>query len=147
MIGPFSRDKLTTETVIHSHVLEEIPQDFTPVLSTRKDKRDIILSNLIARKTEDWVPGESPNIIKPFSVDIDYYLALSKQLILKEQQYIERNNPIIVYLEDSVDSIEEKLNISAIRAADRTTVSKHPPAAYIINYTECLNAYAEQFAQ
>ena len=154
--APFVKDELTTQTVIHSHTLVfPVPEGFQPILSTRKDKRDIVLSNFIARKTGDWIPGKAPPTIKPFSVDINDYIALTKQVILKEEQFIKKNNPIIIYLEDSVDLIENKLNTALLRAADRTTVSKHPPDAYIANYTECLNAYmrlasassAEQFAK
>lgn len=141
--APFHRDNLSTETVIHSHCLLPIPEGFRPILSTRKDKRDIVLSNLIARKTDDWVPGwKNPQSIKPFTVDKETYIALSKQLILKEQQFTKKHSPTIIYLEDSVETICEKLELKIPDKYDDTkTKSRYKPSEFIENYEELLHLF------
>ena len=148
LIAPFHVDT-ELHTVIHSHVLDyTIPPMYIPILSTRKDKRDIVLSNLIARKTEDWVPGiNKPNEIKPFSVDVDYYIALSKQILLKEEHFLNKNtNAITIYLEDSVEDIQQKLQVPIVdTSADKASISNYPPEQTIENYNELHDAYSDAF--
>lgn len=155
-----------TSAVIHSHNLHyQIPSNFTPILCTRKNKADIVLSNTIALKTKEWVPGWTPDNgnfgqtmtkteipkdwiphggkpLEPFVMNTRDYINRSKQLLLKEQLYIKKHNPIIIYLEDTVEDIEKKLQHKLpYPEYDKRTISKYPPKEYIINYKECLQAF------
>ena len=137
--GPFggidSDQSDEAHQVLHTHVLSDETPGAIYILSTRESKKDIILSNLIARKTMEWTPGDG-NTLTPFSVDEKQYNALKGQLLLKEEAYIKKHSPIVIYLEDSVEDIEEKLQTQVIYPENDTAfISKYPPKDYIINYS------------
>jgi len=147
--GPFSKEDLTDPTekhhVTHSHILYDKTDNAQYILCTRKNKQHIILSNMIAQARGAWQPWEE-NTLTPITVDIPQYVALTQQLTIKEQRYIDEHNPIIIYLEDTVQDIESKLGI-AVEYPERDTafISKYPPEQYIANYSELIEAYQIAF--
>lgn len=129
--------------IIHSHVLDHpIPQGFLPILSTRKDKSQIVMSNYIAQKTQEYAPAIEKIPLEPFSIPVNEFIGITQQILLKERKFIEKHDPVIIYMEDSVEAIEKALSIKMpIRAADTATISNYSTDAYIINYSELREAF------
>jgi len=143
--GPWSKEDHTDPTekhhVIHSHILSDRTDNAQYILCTRRNKQHIILSNMIAQARGAWQPQQSETV-SPITVNIKDYIDRTQQLTLKEQRYIDETNPIIIYLEDSVEDIERKLGI-AVEYPDKDTayVSNYPPSEYVTNYADCISAY------
>jgi len=58
-------------------------------------------------------------------------------MIEGERQFIEMYSPVIIYLEDTVEDIEKKLELKVpYPHIDKAYISKFPPNAYIENYSE-----------
>ena len=95
---------------------------------------------MIAQARGAWQPWEE-NTLTPITVDIKDYIDRTQQLTIKEQRYIDEHDPIIIYLEDTVQDIESKLGI-AVEYPEKDTafISKYPPEKYVANYSECLQA-------
>lgn len=131
------------EGIIHSHVLDTpIPQGFLPILSTRKDKSQIVMSNYIAQKTQEYAPAIEKIPLEPFSIPVNEFIGITQQILLKERKFIEKHNPITIYMEDSVEAIEKALSIEMpSRAADTATISNYSTDAYIINHSELQEAF------
>ena len=131
------------EGIIHSHVLDTpIPQGFLPILSTRKDKSQIVMSNYIAQKTREYAPAIEKIPLEPFSIPVNEFIGITQQILLKERKFIEKHDPVIIYMEDSVEAIEKALNIEMpSRAADTATISNYSTDAYIINHSELQEAF------
>ena len=134
--------------IIHSHVLHTpIPQGFLPILSTRKDKSQIVMSNYIGQKTQEYAPALKKAPLEPFSIPVNEFMGMIYQIKLKEKKFIEKHekhNPVIIYLEDSVSDIERKLDVTLIdKTADTATISNYPTIQYIENYSELLYAYLD----
>lgn len=142
LLYPF---KIPDQGVLHSHYFEySVPSNYIPILSTRKDKTKICFSLDLALRTDDWGGPKSVSseiILQPFNIDIDNFVDRYKQVLEKEFMFVERYNPIIVYLEDSVEDIEIKLQHNLpYREKDTTFKSKYDPKDYILNYKEALDA-------
>lgn len=131
------------EGIIHSHVLDTpIPQGFLPILSTRKDKSQIVMSNYIAQKTQEYAPAIEKIPLEPFSIPVNEFIGITQQILLKERKFIEKHDPVIIYMEDSVEAIEKALSIEMpSRAADTATISNYSTDAYIINHSELQEAF------
>ena len=136
------------EGIIHSHVLDyPIPQGFLPILSTRKDKSKIVMSNYIAQKTQEYAPAIEKIPLEPFRIPVNEFIGITQQIMLKERKFIEKHRPIVIYMEDSVEAIEKALSIEMpSRAADTATISNYSTDAYIINYSELQQAFASLIA-
>lgn len=122
----------------HVHSLDILPvPEAIPILSTRKNRKDAALSNIIAWKVKEWIPQTQEKNLNPFSVDVNEYNNLIESMIEGERQFIEMYSPVIIYLEDSVEDIERKLSIQVpYPHKDKEYISKYPPKEYIINYSE-----------
>lgn len=133
--------------IIHSHVLHApIPQGFLPILSTRKDKSQIVMSNYIAQKAQEYAPALKKPPLDPFSIPVNEFMGMMYQIKLKEKKFIEKHNPVIIYLEDSVSDIERKLDVTLIdKTADTATISNYSTIQTIENYSELLYAYLDAF--
>ena len=120
----------------HVHSLDILPvPEAIPILSTRKNRKDAALSNIIAWKTKEFIPG-TQTTLKPFIADVNEYNNLIESMIEGERQFIEMYSPVIIYLEDTVEDIEKKLELKVpYPHIDKAYISKYPPNAYIINYT------------
>lgn len=123
---------------LHVHDLSiPIPDQAIPILSTRRDKTNIILSHLIAQKNDEWQGHRYQKPVQPFRIDPAYYIQASKDLLEKEEFFIKQYNPIIIALEDSIDDIEKKLNIILpYKENDTAFVSKNKASEVIENYSE-----------
>ena len=121
----------------HVHSLDIVPvPEAIPLLSTRASRKDAALSNIIAWKVKEWVPQTQEKTLKPFIADENEYNNLIKDMRESEQIFIERYNPIVVYLEDTIQDIERKLQLKVPYPNNDTAyISKYPPNAYIKNYT------------
>ena len=121
----------------HVHSLDILPvPEAIPILSTRKSRKDAALSNIIAWKTREFIPG-TQTILKPFIADVNEYNNLIESMIEGERQFIEMYSPVIIYLEDTVEDIEKKLELKVpYPHIDKAYISKFPPNAYIENYSE-----------
>ena len=122
---------------VHDPALEP-PEDTVKILSTRKSIKDIVLSHLIGHKTGAWQPITQKGVkLSPFHVSEKEYLKLYMDYLRIEQNYVDKYNPIVVYLEDSVEDIERKLQIELqYKKNDTAYISKFPPREYITNYSE-----------
>ena len=104
------------------------------ILSTRKDKTNIVLSYLIAKQCGFIHQSKCP----PFKVDIPTYIAHTEDLLKKEKDFLNKhNNAIEIYVEDSIEDIESKLNIVlAYKHNDTKYISINKAADVIENYSE-----------
>ena len=121
----------------HVHSLDILPvPEAIPILSTRKNRKDAALSNIIAWKTKEFIPG-TQTTLNPFIADVNEYNNLIESMIEGERQFIEMYSPVIIYLEDTVEDIEKKLELKVpYPHIDKAYISKFPPNAYIENYNE-----------
>ena len=120
------------------------PEDTVKILSTRRNTKNTVLSHFIARKTGAWQPITQQGIeLSPFSVDEEEYRKEYYRIIKLEQDYIDKYNPLIIYLEDSVEEIEAKISgklgkpfVLPYREQNAQWISRFPPKQYIKNYNE-----------
>jgi len=128
----------------HVHTLStELLPDAIPILSTRAVRKDAALSSIIAEKTNQWRPENQKANLSPFTVDEGYYNYKVFKMIQQEKEFIKRFNPIVIYLEDTVETVEAKIS-NALEIefkcpypeSDKIFISKYPPKDYIINYSK-----------
>jgi len=104
------------------------------------------MSNYIGQKTQEYAPALKKAPLEPFSIPVNEFMGMMYQIKLKEKKFIEKHNPVIIYLEDSVSDIERKLDVTLIdKTADTATISNYPTIQYIENYSELLYVYLEVF--
>jgi hypothetical protein len=102
------------------------------------------MSNYIGQKTQEYAPALEKAPLEPFSIPVNEFMGMIYQIKLKEKAFIEKHNPVIIYLEDSVSDIERKLDVTLVdKTADTATISNYPTIQYIENYSELLFAYLE----
>ena len=132
-------DKLTGSCVVHSHacVIPINKEDWIFIHAKRKSIAEQIMSHSIAKKLNNYNPVEK-NIqiskfnlieqsVKKFKEDIDKY----------NLEFENQTNPIKIYVEDSVEEIETKLNIKFNNLQyDSKYKSNHNYRDIITNYKE-----------
>lgn len=131
---------------VHAHTpLYPAFPDWHFILSTRKDKSEQPMSHAISVAANAWTPfqeNESKEI-SPFGLDVDDYIMKLDTIIALEREYVlkcwqERAKITVLFMEDTVECIERKLNITIsenrIEKSDTATISKRRPEHYIINY-------------
>lgn len=146
---------------LHSHLCSwAVKEDWTNVLSTRKNKSELPMSLKIADRTGNWSGGDNIDDVhydenkfysdRPFHLPVEEYISHLDSLHLKEQMFLEGvkrdtgKDAIITYLEDSYDEIEVKFDVKIpedFRNELNTYKSKRRPKDYIINYNELIDAY------
>ncbi|MDA8940528.1 hypothetical protein N9H34_00195 [bacterium] len=146
---------------LHSHVCTwAANDDWTNILTTRKNKSELPMSLRIAERTGFWTGKDEIDDTRrtensfyserPFHFPVEEYIGNLDLLNLKEQMFIEGvkrdtgKHPIIMCLEDSYDAIETKLNLHIeenLRNELNTYKSKRRPKDYILNYDELIDAY------
>lgn len=126
--------------VYHVHDTNRIPpDDAVKILSTRKNKKGIVCSRIVGLRLGDvWVPSLQKVLeLSPFHVDEKEYKELYLEILESEQAYIDKYNPIQIYLEDSIEDIERKLGVSLpYKEHDTSSISMFPPKQFITNYDE-----------
>ena len=149
------------DILLHSHLCTwAVKEDWTNVLSTRKNKSELPMSLKISARTGIWSGGnniDDPHYNenkfytdRPFHMPVEEYINNLHMLHLKEQMFLEGvkrdtgKDAIITYLEESYDEIEVKFDIKIpedFRNELNTYKSKKRPKDYIINYDELIDAY------
>lgn len=149
--------------VVHSHVCTwAVGDDWTNVLSTRKNKMELPMSLNIAIRSGSWAAGESGKIDDirrnentfysdhPFNLPVMQYIDHLDTLHRREQTFLEGvkrdtgRDATITYLEESYDDLEIKFNLkihSYWREMMQKKISKRRPKDYILNYDELVDAY------
>ena len=149
--------------VVHSHTCTwAVGDDWTNVLSTRKNKMELPMSLNIAIRSGSWTAGESGKIDDvrrnentfysdhPFNLPVMEYIFQLDMLHRKEQLFLEGvkrdtgRDATITYLEESYDELEIKFNLkidSHWRESLKKKISKRRPKDYILNYDELVDAY------
>lgn len=146
---------------LHSHVCTwAANDDWTNILTTRRNKSELPMSLKIAERTGFWTakdeiddPHRNENTFysdRPFHLPVEVYIGHLDTLNLKEQMFLEGvkrdtgKDAIITYLEESYDSLEIKFDLNITKKARKKMnnyKSKRRPKDYIINYDELIDAY------
>lgn len=146
---------------LHSHACTwAVKDDWTNILTTRKNKSELPMSLRIAERTGFWTqndeiddPHRTENTWysdRPFHYPVDQYITTLDLLNLKEQMFIEGvkrdtgKDAIISYLEESYEDLEIKFDVridAKFREQMDNKISKRRPKDYVVNYDELINAY------
>jgi hypothetical protein len=151
-------DNWPSPIAIHSHNSVCMPtsnDDWKFILSARKRKIDCVLSLLIARNSQVYHPAAKDTKLKegfgPFEADMDLVSSLMEDYIAEENAYVEKvralgSEPIVIYMEDSFATVQEKLGISFKDDADvhdTHTISNLKAVDYVTNYDAIQSMYDE----
>ena len=145
----------------HSHNSVCMPtsnDDWKFILSARKRKIDCVLSVLVARESHVLHPALKDTKLKegfgPFEADMDLVSNLMEEYIAEENAYVEKvralgSEPIVIYMEDSFDTVQEKLGTSFKDDAgvhDTNTISNLKAVDYVTNYDAIQAMYDENLS-
>lgn len=137
---------------VHSHTCMWAKyNDWTHILSTRRDKTELPMSLEIAIRSGDWTadPDYKTNR-KPFEMSTERYLFLLKRCERRERAFLKGvkkdtgKDAVKIYLEDTPKEIEEKLGIKIPEQVinDREIrISSLRPNEFILNYEELKEVY------
>lgn len=145
-------DLVPDNVAMHSHTcMWAKDNDWTHILSTRKDKIELPMSFEIAIASGDWTADPDLKInTKPFKIPVDRYLFLLKRCERRERAFLKGvkkdtgKDAITIYLEDTPKEIEEKLGINIpekIINEREQRISSLRPKEYILNYDELKEVY------
>ena len=146
-------DLVPDSVAMHSHTCMWVKDnDWTHILTTRKDKTELAMSLMIADRSGDWlaVPDDKKSDIKPFKLSTIQYFGMLKQCEGREQAFLKGvkkdtgKDPIIIYLEDTRKEIEEKLGMKIAEKSfmeREKHISSRRPKDYILNYDELKEVY------
>lgn len=146
-------DLVPDSLAMHSHTCMWVKDnDWTHILTTRRDKTELPMSLVIAVSSGDWKadPDDKKSDIKPFELHATGYLDMLKQCEARERAFLKGvkkdtgKDAIIIYLEDTRKEIEEKLGmkISEKSFMEREKhISSRRPKDYILNYDELKEVY------
>ena len=146
-------DLVPDSVAMHSHTcMWAKDNDWTHILTTRKDKTELAMSLMIADRSGDWlaIPNDKKSDIKPFKLDTRHYLFCLKLCEGREQAFLKGvkkdtgKDPIIIYLEDTRKEIEEKLGMKIAEKSfmeREKHISSRRPKDYILNYDELKEVY------
>ena len=157
------QDSIPDNTVMHSHgCFSASEDDWKNILVSRKNKLEITMSQLIAMKSGVWqnIDGEK---IQKFPRGLDYlnakdtdepfvfpeysYLESLKQLEAAESAFIKNtrkttgNDPIIIYLEDTLEEKSRKIGLDLAVTKHVPGISVRRPKDYILNYDKLKEVY------
>jgi len=115
-----------------------------PLLSTRACKKDAALSKILSGRWNAWHKNDPyPDIQEPIIAPEDKYTDLVYHMIKGEQAYIKMYDPVIIYVEDSIELIEAKISKRIGKPfkcphpeEDRKFISEFPVKEWILNYDE-----------
>ena len=151
-------DTWSAPIATHSHNSDCMPtsnDDWKFFLSARRRKIDCVLSVLVARESHVLHPAAKDTRLKegfgPFEADMDLVSSLMEDYIAEENAYVEKvkalgSEPIVIYMEDSFATVQEKLGISFKDDADvhdTFTISKLKAVDYVTNYDAIQSMYDE----
>lgn len=142
---------------VHSHNCECMPRvssGWKFILSSRKRKIDAVLSKLVAKQSDIHHPTMTKNKrepLYPFEVSQLEVSVLLEKYIAGESAFVEKVKslgaiPIVIYMEDSFDTVQEKLGISFKDDAgvhDTNTISNLKAVDYVTNYDAIQAMYDE----
>ena len=141
------------ETCVHSH--SSVPlldsENWVVIFSNRKSKAEQMMSKFIGEYLGTHEPLEKDKKFEPFSVTkekVQWFLSMIewKDTLCKELY----PNHIEIFMEDSIETIEEKLMLkfdrtAHIEKADTRFVSNHRYKDLIINYKEIFEWCGESY--
>jgi len=151
-------DTWQNSVAVHSHNCECIPRlssGWKFILSSRKRKIDAVLSKLVAKQSDIHHPKQltkrKREKLCPFEVSELEVSGLLEKYIAGEFAFVEKVKslgaiPIVIYMEDSFDTIQEKLDKQFNKATfihDIGTISNLKAVDYITNYDEIQAMYDE----
>jgi len=154
-------DTWSSPIAAHSHNSACMPtsnDDWKFILSARKRKIDCILSGFVARESGVYHPSVKDTNLKegfgPFEADMNLVSSLMEDYIAQENAYVEKvralgSEPIVIYMEDSFDTVQEKLGISFKDDAgvhDTHTISNLKAVDYVTNYDAIQAMYDENLS-
>ena len=140
-------------TSVHSHTTVPLldRENWVVIFSERKSKAEQIMSKLVGGYLRSNDPLEADKNFEPFSVSKeeveDIIFALDWQKKLCEEAYPDH---IKIFLEDSLETIEEKLMLKFDRnerteTANNKFISNHRYKDLIINYKEVFEWCGESY--
>ena len=146
--------------VLHSHVCTwGVNDEWTNVLSTRKNMSELPMSFKIAQRTGFWASENRDDIHEsenswysehPFYFPVSQYISILENINQRQQLFLEGvkrdtgKDAIITYLEESYDDLEIKFDIKIQKEWREDLdkgVSKRRPKDYVVNYDELIDAY------
>lgn len=153
-------DTWENSVAVHSHSYNCMPSsssDWTFVLSSRKRKVDAALSKLVAEESNVYHPVSIKNKKEgfgPFEVSQEDVDNLIEKHIAGENAFVEKvtamgGTPVIIYMEDSFATVQEKLGKAFKDDADVHdihTISNLKAVDYVTNYAEIQAAYDANLA-
>ena len=150
-------DEWKNPVVVHSHTPYIMPSegnDWHFILSARKKKIDSVLSFLLSMHLVQTLGLHTDDVyqiseITPFKIDISRVEDYLERYIAYENDFLKKVNDMnkkinIIYLEDSFEIIQSKLNLQFKMTSmhfDTSTISKVKPCDFITNYTELVEFY------
>jgi hypothetical protein len=157
------QNSIPDHTVMHSHGCFSASENgWKNILVSRKNKLEITMSQMIAMKSGVWqnMKGEkiqkftkglaalnTNNIDEPFVFPEFAYLESLKQLEAAELAFIKSvrkstgKDPIIIYLEDSLEEKSRKIRLDLTVTESTPGISVRRPEDYILNYDELKEVY------
>lgn len=157
------QNSIPDHTVIHSHGCFSASENgWKNILVSRKNKLEITMSQLIAMKSGVWqnmkrekiqkftkglASLNTNNIDEPFVFPKAAYLESLKQLESAELAFIKSvrkstgKDPIIIYLEDSLEEKSRKIRLDLTVTESTPGISVRRPKDYILNYDELKEVY------
>lgn len=108
-------ENLPDGTIIHSHgtLLPENTDDWTFILTTRKSIAEQIMSSAISSTINNWNPIDPSISVDSFELEEKNVLSMKNFIEEGNKNFIEKTkNFITIYLEDSIEEIEQKLGVS-----------------------------------
>jgi len=148
-------DNWENSVAVHSHSHNCLPSsssDWTFVLSSRKRKVDAALSKLVAQESNVYHPAsvaKQKEGFAPFEASQEDVNTLIEAHIAGENAFIEKvtalgGTPVVIYMEDSFATVQEKLGRDFKDDADvhdTHTISNLKAVDYVTNYAEIQAAY------
>ena len=134
---------LKDNTVIHSHKIVTLSdiENWTAIHSIRQSKAEQIMSNIIATHINSYSPVSAdkkfaPIVVSKEAVDSALYFITNHEKKIKESY----PNRIEIFMEDSIQTIEEKLmikfNEKAKEKHETKYISNHTYKQLTLNYKE-----------
>lgn len=133
-------ENLPDGAVIHSHgtMLPEDTDNWTFILTTRKSMAEQIMSSFISAKLNNWNPIDPSIGLDSFELEEKNVLGMKNFIEEGNKNFMEKTkNFITIYLEDSIEEIEQKLGVSFTLEGldnDKKWLSNHHYKDIIKNY-------------
>lgn len=143
-------DNLNDGLVIHSHacVVPTNKENWTFIHAKRKIIAEQIMSHAIADKLDSYNPVEKNIVCPKFNLIEKQVKQTKKYIETLNFEFESKTSPIKIYVEDSLEEIERKLNINFSNVYyDTKYKSNHHYKDIIINYKEVFEWCGEEYIE